>query len=218
MNSRDVILQKLTPVIAVPRFEDLDPGDHATGHRFLVAEDGLWIEADLPWLYARAPLAISPTALPFGALNPEVRLKCGPIPRGLLHEFAKSASEASPREIAAIITWHEVSREFSLLPVTRDSGNAHVRWERPRLPDREHLVVDLHSHGRYEARFSAQDDRDDAGEIKFSVVIGGCDKLVPQLVARLCLLGAYISISVDFMIDEETARGPGLASDAVATP
>ena len=132
MNSRDMILQKLTPVIAVPRFEDLDPGDHVTGHRFLVAEDGLWIEADLPWLYARAPLAISPTALPFGALNPEVRLKCVPIPRGLLREFAKSAREASPREIAAIITWHEVSREFSLLPVTRDSGNAHVRWERPR--------------------------------------------------------------------------------------
>jgi PRTRC genetic system protein A len=208
MNPRDAILQALTPVVPVPRFEALEPGDGATGHRFLVAEDGLWIEAELPWLCARAPLAITATALPFGALKPEVRLKCGPIPRTLLHEFAEWAQDASPREVAAIITWLPRTGAFSLRSVTHESGNSHVHWQRPRLAEGEHLVADLHSHGRYDARFSAQDDRDDAGEIKFSVVMGGCDKLVPQLAARLCLLGSYVPTLIDFMIDREAGTEP----------
>ena len=197
MNRRDEILQSLTPLVPVPRFEPLSIDARGDGHRFLVAEDGLWVEVDLPWLFARARIASSAIALPFGTTGTELRLKCGPLPKVELMHFIALAREASPDEIAAIITWHRPSEAFTLKPVTHESGAAHVNWERPRLAEGEYLVADLHSHGRHPARFSAQDDRDDEGEIKFSVVVGRCDTEGPEVAGRLCLLGLYLPIGLE---------------------
>lgn len=192
MNRRDEILQSLTPLVPVPRFEALSSDPRADGHRFLAAEDGLWVEVELPWLFARARIAPSAIALPFGTLAAQLRLKCGPLPKAELLRFIALAREASPDEIAAILTWHRPSEAFTLKLVTLESGSAHVHWERPRLAEGEYLVADLHSHGRHPARFSAQDDRDDFGEIKFSVVVGRCDTEAPEVAGRLCLLGLYL--------------------------
>lgn len=192
MNRRDEILQSLTPLVPVPRFEALSSDPRADGHRFLVAEDGLWVEVDLPWLCARAQIAPSAIALPFGRIAPQLYLKCGPLPKADLMRFTALAREACPNEIAAIITWHRASGAFALKPVTLESGSAHVDWERTPLAEGEYLVADLHSHGRHPARFSAQDDRDDFGEIKFSVVVGRCDTEAPEVAARFCLLGLYL--------------------------
>lgn len=54
MDPRDVALQSVAPVIMVPRYSDLEPLSQ-NGHRFLVADDGLWLEVYRPWLYEGRP-------------------------------------------------------------------------------------------------------------------------------------------------------------------
>lgn len=192
MNARDTILQQLTPVVSVPLFEAPPADSRPIGHRFLVACDGLWIEGKSPWLHARALIASSAIRLPFGDLAPVLELRCGNLPKTLLNEFVAQARRASPNETASIITWHEQTGEFNLLPVARESGATHVHYERPRLAGGEYLVADLHSHGTSRAGFSMQDDLDDAGEIKVAIVVGRCHLPTPDVAARLCLLGHYV--------------------------
>lgn len=194
MNARDTILQDLTPVVSVPLFEALPADPRPVGHRFLVAHDGLWIEVQSPWLHARALIAPSAIRLPFGDLAPALELRRGSLPKILLDEFVAQARQASPNETAAIITWHEQTGEFNLLPVDRETGATHVHYERPRLAEGECLVADLHSHGTLHAGFSMQDDLDDAGEIKVAVVVGRCHLPRPDVAARLCLLGHYVPL------------------------
>jgi PRTRC genetic system protein A len=211
VNPKDTILQELTPAVPVPRFEALPPDPRLEGHRFLVAQDGLWVEVQGAWLHARAPISASAIRLPFGEVVPVLELRCGSLPKALLGEFIARARQASPNETAAIITWREDSGEFRLVPVSLDAGPAHVRYERPRLSAGEYLVADLHSHGALPAGFSKQDDVDDHGEIKIAVVIGRCDTESPQVAARLCLLGLYLP----FPQMGPTAQGDGApANDA----
>jgi PRTRC genetic system protein A len=194
VNAKDEILQLLTPVVPVPRFEALASDSRGEGHRFLVAGDGLWAEAETPWLHVRVPVARSAIPLPFGTVEAAITFKCGTLPRALLEEFVAQARQASPNETAAIMTWRPDSDEFRLLPVVLEAGTAHVRYKRPRLPHGEYLVADLHSHGIHQAGFSAQDDRDDFGEIKVAIVVGCCDTAEPQIAARLCVLGLHLSL------------------------
>lgn len=213
MNAKDKILQELTPVVPVPRFEALPDDSHdcrpredggPIGHRFLVASDGLWVEARTPWLHVRVPLAHTAIPLPFGAVEAAISFTCGPLPKALLEEFVAEACKASPNESAAIITWRRHSDEFRLRPVVLEAGTAHVRYERPRLPDGEYLVADLHSHGIHAARFSAQDDCDDFGEIKVAVVVGSCDQAESEVAARLCVFGMYIPLTQIIGVRSET--------------
>jgi PRTRC genetic system protein A len=57
------------------------------------------------------------------------------------------------------------------------------------LEEGEFLVLDLHSHGKFDAYFSERDDADDAGSMKFSGVIGNLNTGTPTTVMRLNLLG-----------------------------
>lgn len=196
MNHKDAILQDLTPLVPVPRFEALAPDTRGDGHRFLAAGDGLWVEIETPWLHVRQPIAVSAIGLPFGTVEQLVRFKCGALPKVLLEEFVRQAREASPRETAAIITWKPETREFALIAVALDAGTAHVHYERPRLAKGVHLVADLHSHGRFPARFSGQDDEDDFGEVKLAVVVGECDTDNPSIAVRLCALGLFIPLAM----------------------
>ena len=196
MNPKDAILQDLTPVIPVPRFEALGREEReGSNHRFLAAGDGLWVDVENAWLHARVPIATSVIPLPFGMVETILRFKCGKLPKTLLAEFIQMAKQATPKETAAIITWRRDTDAFDLIPVTIDAGTAHVHYERPRLADGEYLVADLHSHGAYPAGFSAQDDEDDNGAVKVSVVVGRCDTETPDICLRLCLLGAFVPLS-----------------------
>jgi PRTRC genetic system protein A len=58
-----------------------------------------------------------------------------------------------------------------------------------RAGDGEHIVVDVHSHGLHTAFFSAEDDADDAGAMKVSLVLGNLDQERPTSKMRLCMAG-----------------------------
>lgn len=57
------------------------------------------------------------------------------------------------------------------------------------MEEGEFLVLDVHSHGHFDAHFSIEDDKDDAGSMKFSGVLGELHTDTPSAVFRLNLLG-----------------------------
>lgn len=189
---RDAFLQAQTPVLMVPRFSDLAPLDK-TGHRFLAAADGLWIELRRPWLYVRAPIAPSSVAMPYGKLAPSIAYEFDvDALENVLRRFTADARASLPNECAAWGVWSELAHgiEYRLLD-ERIATPASVEYDRPPLADGMHLAIDLHSHGRLPAYFSTTDDADDAGEVKISVVIGSLHEQ-RDIAIRLCVLGHFI--------------------------
>jgi PRTRC genetic system protein A len=75
------------------------------------------------------------------------------------------------------------------------TGCSHVRYMRPVLDEDEHLVVDIHSHGRLAAFFSSEDDRDDRGEFKIAGVVGNCDRERCSTTFRLCANGLLLPLA-----------------------
>lgn len=205
MDIRDVVLQNAVPLVMVPRFSELEPMS-APGHRFLAASNGLWLEVMRPWLHLRLPLALQDcVAMPYGELSQIVSMRFGKIPRKLVFEFVEMAARAVPNETAACITWDEKTGNLMLKQLKEiNAGTGHIHYERPRLGDTEHLVVDLHSHGRHPAFFSSQDDRDDRGDVKIAGVVGYCDKETVAMQFRLCALGKYIPLA--FELAEPTGK------------
>lgn len=193
LSHHDQILQQTCPTIMVPRFSELEPLA-TSGHRFLVASDGLWMEVRRPWLHAMLPVALQHgVAMPYGTVRPRINFLCGAVPRTLLHQFSPEAVRNMPNECGAWIVWSEHTGEFRYQSLTAtSSGIGHLNIDRPALEEGEHLVVDMHSHGELPAFFSSTDDRDDAGEVKLSFVLGSLGSEDVSSKIRLCLNGLFV--------------------------
>jgi PRTRC genetic system protein A len=198
MDMRDLALQSVAPTVMVPRFTELEPMAKP-GHRFLMASNGLWLEVMRPWLHLRLPLALQDSvSMPYGEVSRVIDLKFGKIPRDLVFEFVKLAQKAMPNETNACITWDEKTGRLTLKPLKAIQADPDfLHYERPRLGDTEHLVVDIHSHGMAPAFFSGLDDKDDKGDVKIAGVVGSCDKTNLTMKFRLCALGIYIPLAFE---------------------
>jgi PRTRC genetic system protein A len=188
----DNALQTAVPTVMVPRHGDFtELANH--GHRFLAASDGLWLEARRSWLYLRWPLARQHTvAMPYGTIQKAIQI--ARAPRELVSEFIRHAREVCPLECAAWIVWNAETDTWKLVQLTPTTATtSFVSFDRPRLADNEHLVVDLHSHGRINAFFSGQDDTDDRGEYKVAGVFGCFDGEI-EARFRLCANGLFIDL------------------------
>lgn len=197
MDPRDQLLQQLAPTVMVPRFGALKPLQ-AVSHRFLQGANGLFLEVRRAWLYARVKLQdAGPVAMPYGEVTEQFEMTCGPVPLSLIQRFAELAREHCPNEAACWVVWNERSGVFSMREVgVREASAGHIHFDRPRLEDDEHLVLDMHSHGRFGAFFSQTDNEDDKGEVKLSVVLGDCDKVTQSTAMRLCLMGKFTALEV----------------------
>lgn len=194
---RDALLQQHVPAVMVPRWSNFAPLDEI-GHRYLVAEDGLWIEVHRPWLHLVWPLAPTPMPLPYGPVlgdQMDFSFELGGAEFGeLLNTFFREAARVMPNECAACFLWNTrtQSLEYRRLTATEASPGS-VTYQRPALPDHLHLAVDIHSHGAGAPYFSETDDADDAGEVKLAVVIGNIGATgQPHYALRLCAHGLFI--------------------------
>lgn len=202
LDPRDAALQAHTPTVIAPLFGDLEPLQE-NGHRYIVARDGLWQEVLRPWIWLQHRVATSEVPLPYGLMSSEMEhwLDIDDI-NNLIRQFIDLAGLAYPNECAAIGVYSEHDQSTELRVCTPESaGRGHIKYTRPTLHAGEHVAVDLHSHGEFPAFFSPQDDEDDAGEVKLSIVIGCVDKLrdlSPAQYMRLysearwCLLSHFV--------------------------
>lgn len=196
LDPRDAVIQAHVPVVMIPNHTAL-PILERNGHRYLAANDGLWIEVVRPWLRLLWPLlADGEDRLPYGAAQKAIVTRFGQIPATLLHRFADEARAAAPDECAAWIVWDEEDRALEYVTCKAiEASPGRVVLERPKLPDHKHLAIDLHSHGHLPAFFSEQDDEDDAGEVKVAVVFGNVtDQAGPTAAFRLCAHGLFIPL------------------------
>ncbi len=200
LDPRDRILQLQTPAVMVPRYGELPPMEKS-GHRYLVAENGLWLEVKRPWLHARVPLpeylpdAVDghPHPLPFGRVEQLVQYAITPDDLVDLQErFLVDAARAMPNECAAWGVYDDLTGAIEYSPcIALEASAGGISFHRPTLGLNEHFAVDLHSHGALQAFFSATDDEDDRGEVKIACVAGTLDE-APTWATRLCLLGIFI--------------------------
>jgi len=197
MDARDSAILSAFPLHAVAPIAGHVPATDS-GIRFLASAVGLWREVNLPWIRVLHLIAPSVLQLPYGPLQPEVEVKCGAVPLALLREFNAWAREEAPQEIAGAILWNENTGLWRLARrVARSASNAHVEFDEVQPEDGEHLVIDVHSHGHYPAFFSEEDNRDDFGSMKFSLVVGSFNQTQPSSAMRLCMAGAISQARVD---------------------
>jgi len=192
LDVKDRILQQACPTVIAPKYSPLP--EIEGGYRYLMAKDGLWIEAKKPWGHFRLPLWLAPRPTAYGIVDAVFRLLDGPFPAGLIRECIEEATNdaCNNKEWAGWIIWSE-SRGYEHRPLdVLDSSISHIRSDlRSALSEEEHLALDLHSHPFGMDRFSRTDDEDDAGGVYFSGVISFHEGMKPKLTTRLCIEGHY---------------------------
>lgn len=196
-DSKDSLLQSLSPTIMVPKYSPLSEIPAAQRYRFLMANDGLWIESKPGFGHFRNKLWDSPRPLPYGEVSP-VEIVEGDIAEieELIETAAQQAREFARdrKEWAGWIVWsRERGCRIPPLDIT-DVSCETVKFNRPALSSGEYLVLDLHSHPFEMDFFSAVDDRDDLGAIKYAGVFSFDKELKAKLSLRLCVEGFYFPV------------------------
>lgn len=196
----DMALVAAAPVAAVPRYNDFFPIQES-GHRFLLAEDGLYLEVRRPWLHFIHKVAEQTAVrIPYGQLKPKCELDFGTIGTALpqMKEFAAAAKVVAPTEAAACLLWDHAEKTWSIeYPETIGEASADsIQYRQVECGPNQSFAIDLHSHGDDSAFFSPTDDADDNGSVKISAVFGNLNDPKPTVAFRLCVLGLYIPINV----------------------
>ena len=200
----DAFTQKNFPLIAAPHGGQLakPQGD---GTRYIVAKDGLYWELQTPWLYTVQPaglplgmFGINGRQTPYGELAAVVEMNVSNPPKQLWAEFLEHARAAMPNEAAALLVWNRMEGTWRLALRSATAASAvRIEYVNPQLADDEIAVIDVHSHGDLPAFFSQEDNADDAGGIKLSVVFGHIGKERPEIVSRLVCLDRFIPLRMN---------------------
>lgn len=196
----DFALLAAAPIAAVPLYAPFHPLQD-NGHRFLLAEDGLYLEVRRPWLHFIHQLAKqSAVAIPYGAIKGKCELDFGSIGSALpqMKEFAAKARADAPIEAAASVLWDHRERSWRIEypDIIGEATASGIQYRQIEPGPDESLAIDLHSHGQIGAFFSPTDDADDRGAVKISAVFGNLDAAMPTVAFRMCVLGLYIPINV----------------------
>lgn len=190
MSEADLITQMMFPTVIAPREGELEPAEKS-GTRYVAATDGLWREVTLPWIRVLHKIAPSVVTLPYGRVDEAVVLELSAVPKVLRQQFFRDAVAAMPKEMAAAMIWNAATGDwrYEMRKPRFEARDDHIDYWEVELEADEYLVLDLHSHGTFEAFFSKEDNDDDAGSMKFSGVLGSLSDDEPSSVMRLSMLG-----------------------------
>lgn len=165
----------------------LPKGERGAGYTYILAGNGLFLEAGNPLLEARilvAPAQVRGLAF----LEPFLELRHGRVPGHLLDLVVGVCSARPDQEVYAAIAWD--GQEYRTIMPPQEGGGGHVSYEA--VPG---TVVGVHSHGRMGAFFSSTDDADDQGFLVL-VVLGEVGRLVPRARARLSVYGYFAPVGL----------------------
>jgi PRTRC genetic system protein A len=196
----DMALLAAAPVVAVPRHAPFHPLQES-GHRFLLGQDGLFLEVRRPWLHFIHQLAEHKVvAIPYGTVAAKCEMDFGKLGTALaqLKDFATKARADAPIEAAASVLWDHRQKTWRIEypDVIGEASASRIQYRQVEPGPDESLAIDLHSHGHLDAFFSVTDDADDRGTVKVSGVYGNLDTAAPTVAFRLCVLGLYIPLVV----------------------
>ena len=162
LDPRDQALLAACPVVAAPRFGKLP--EMANGQRIIVARNGWFVQTRLDWLDSITALGLDAPAmrLPYGEVQEHLRFSFGPLPIKLIEEFVAYGREHLPNEVAGVLIYSRSTGRLRLEFCDAEwSSPVRIDYRRPPMARDETVAVDLHTHGRGPAFWSADDDRDD---------------------------------------------------------
>jgi PRTRC genetic system protein A len=196
MDKRDAALAKSFPVVTVPKYGDFEPMAH-NGQRLLIAGNGFFLEVRRDWIHAiqRCAITLGAVRYPFGDMLPFSHIAFGHQIPQLMAAFLSIAQRHFPDEVGGVLLYNRTSQCYTLKECASiAASSASLKYSPPSLSETESIAVDIHSHGRYEARFSSTDDADDIDGVKIAMVVGLVDTPTPTLCMRLCLSGLLLDM------------------------
>lgn len=164
-------------------------GEQGMAYDYILAENGLFIQAKGPLLVARIPIAhVKVRGL--APVDRKVELVHGGIhPR--IYDLALSILSINRRiERYLAVTWE--NDEYHLKDPWQDGGGGGVDYEV--IPNR---ILDIHSHGSSKLEeFSFIDNMDELG-LRLYAVVGRLHELLPSLEIRVGIYGYFASVKFE---------------------
>jgi PRTRC genetic system protein A len=191
IDPRDAALQRSCPTVPAPRYGSLP--DMSNGQRVIAASNGLFMQVKLDWLDCVLRLAdVSPVPpLPYGNMQERIHFSFGVIPVALLEQFIAAGRAGLPNEVAGGLIYSRATQSLRLqVYAASEVSPDRIQYHMPTLNEDETIAIDLHTHGRSHAFWSATDNRDDQG-IKVSGVFGNLHHDKPDAAFRLAVNGCY---------------------------
>jgi len=166
-------------------------GEPGLYYDYIIAENGLFIRAQNPLIKATA--CISPVEIRgLRPLEEEIELVHGKIPERLYDLSLSTLMANSEMEQYLAITWEN---GYRLTAPPQERSGASVEYHT--LPS---LIMDIHSHGYFEAFFSMIDDADEQG-LRLYMVVGKLDTLLPEEELTLGAYGYFIPLGIEDAFD-----------------
>ena len=177
------------------------PPQHAQLYEYVFARNGIFVRAERPELAVCIPIPPDtlrpPIVLPPGDydLQPFVEFRLPPVIPQLVTALITMAQEArnaagERREILFGLHW--MGWGWELIVPEQVAGATFVHPTDPYDPALSHAIIEVHSHHRMAADFSATDDRDETG-FKLYGVLGDLDRH-PTLRLRVGIYGHHWDI------------------------
>ncbi len=169
------------------------PARRGQAYDYVLAGDGLYLVAENRYLEVRVPVANAQVrGLP--PIYPCCTLRTGRLSGELWERIVATARLWSlyGREVLLAITFEESSGYRLLLP-EQVVGPENITYRPP-----SHVVLQIHSHRHYPARFSPTDDADEQGLCLYGV-LGKLDINRPEVGLRVGAYGYFLPVPWDFV-------------------
>lgn len=123
------------------------------------------------------------------------------VPCSILKDIVHVFQDDPDYEHLAYILWDR-DEEYTVLWPDQQSTNVSVEAEGYMETEDRFIAMQIHSHGRLQAYFSAQDDADEVRSGLYGVV-GRCDTPFPTFVCRYSCGGKYVLVNPNDLFAED---------------
>lgn len=188
----------MIPVGYLRKYPDKLVGQRGACYDYVLASNGLFVEAEGPLFAARVPVSLCEVR-GLSSIKPKMGLRYGKIPQRFFDLVLDSFLANPDKERYAAVTWdkgyHLVFPEQAATKEDLEEGesaghgsSAGVAYLNP-----DSVILDIHSHGTMPPFWSSRDNKDETG-LKFYAVVGHLRK-TPQIRLRVGVYGYRDAIS-----------------------
>lgn len=181
------------PVGYLVNHRDRLTGTQGIGYDYVLAGNGLWVQAQSPLLTTRIPAA-AVTVRGLAPVPPQFRLHHGRLPTALFRRGLSWLAAAPTVERFFAITY--APDRYRLEIPSQQGLSGALRYTPPAA-----AIAEFHSHGPHQAFFSDTDDADEQG-FRIYGVIGALTSAHPALALRLGVYGHYTPVPWDAVFDQ----------------
>ena len=164
------------------------PPRRGLAYDYILAGDGLYLAAENRFLEVRVPVAAAAIrGLP--PIYPSVTVRTGRVPQVIWEQIVAAAYTVSASGLELLLAVsHDTATGYRVVLPAQAIGSMQVVY-RPV----DHIVLEIHSHHHYPARFSATDDADEQRLCLYGV-LGRLDRARPEVAVRVGAYGHFLPV------------------------